>query len=215
MLKDSTPAFSVLWLKDIPDDEEKTIKLPIWKGELKKAETNVLDEYGDRIGEMEVTLIFWRGLSSYHYMLAQKDPNVADVMEVLDCAEDNDDVIDANSGMADDDHAETSSSSSSSSDDENHSDGETSDGLERRKELFKMHKKQSSNLDSDGKRGAVGSLREYRDHRKQLHRRNRGLMQWKGPRTVEWMVNKVERGGKRVGGLLSHHERDAGVETEV
>ena len=208
VLKDSTPAFSVFWLKEIADDEETTIKLPIWKGDLQRAETNVLESYGDQVGEMELTLKFWRGLSGYHSPLADKDQNIADVMEVLDCAEDNDENLDTE-GAVDDDYREDTSSSSSSDDDDD------PDGLERRKDLFKSNKKEGSDLSNDGQRGVVDSIRDYKTHRKQLHRRNRGLMQWKGPRTVQWMANKVEKGGKRVGGLFSHHERDTEIETEV
>jgi hypothetical protein len=205
MLKDSTPAFAVFWLRDIPDDEEKTVKLAIWSGDLKRARTNVLEEYGEKLGDMEVTLKFWPGLSGYHTSLADKDQNIGDVMEVLDCAEDNNDIID---GDADKDFDEQSSSSSSSDEDD-----DDEDGLDRRRHLFKD--KQQSDLSNDGKRGAVETLEEYKNHRKQLHRRNRGLMQWKGPRTLQWMANKMDRGGKKVGSLFNHHERDTEIETEV
>ena len=209
MLKDSTPAFAVYWLRNIPDDEETSIKLPIWTGDLKRAEANVLESCGEQVGEMELTMKLWRGLSGYHTPLAEKDNNLANVMEVLDCAEDNNENLDTE-GAVDDNYREDTSSSSSSSDD----DDEDPDGLERRKDLFKKNK-QSSDLSKDASRGVANSIRDYKMHRKQLHRRNRGLMQWKGPRTMQWMVNKVEKGGKRVGGLFSHHERDTEIETEV
>ncbi|KAK3044865.1 hypothetical protein LTS18_000151, partial [Coniosporium uncinatum] len=35
-LLDKTPAFAILWLKDIPDNEEQTLTLPVWKGDLKR-----------------------------------------------------------------------------------------------------------------------------------------------------------------------------------
>lgn len=205
MLKDSTPAFCIFWLKDIEDDKEKTIKLPIWSGDLKRAETNVLDTCGDKVGELELTLTFWRGLSGFHTPLANKDDNIADVMEVLDCANDNNEELDTN-GDVDDEYNDTSSSSDD--------DGDDANDLDQRKEKFKKNKTESS-LENDGKRGAVESIQEYKQNRKQLHRKNRGLMQWKGPRTVQWMAKKVERGGKKVGNLFNHHERDTDIETEV
>jgi hypothetical protein len=62
----------------------------------------------------------------------------------------------------------------------------------------------------------VDAVRDYKDSSKQLHRRNRGAMQWKGPRTLAWMKHVGERGKSKVGGLFKHHERSGmGVETEA
>jgi hypothetical protein len=205
-LLDKTPAFAVLWMKDIPDEAEKTFTLPIWKGDLKTAEKSTLDEYGENVGQLEFTLKFWHGLSGYHGSLASKDNNIADVMEVLDCAQDNDDTDESTV-----DEGYNSQTTADSSDDEAAND---EDGLERRQSLFK-HKHKESDLESDGKRGPVDQLKDYTQHRKELHRRNRGLMQWKGPRTIQWAKNKVKRGEQRLEGLFGHHERGTGIETEV
>jgi hypothetical protein len=194
-LLDKTPAFAILWLKDIADEDEKTVKLTVWKGDLKRAEANTLEECGENMGEVEVTLNFWRGLSGYHSRLATKDSNLADVMEVLDCANDNDETEGSNGISTDGEDA----SSSSDSDDE----------------YLPKLKGSKSDLETDGKRGTVEQLRDYKTHSKQLHRKNRGLMQWKGPRTLQWMKNKVQHGEQAVEGLFKHHERDGGVETEV
>jgi len=197
-LIDKTPAFAILWLKNIPDEEEKTVKLTVWKGDLKRAEANTLEECGDRIGEVEVTLTFWRGLSGYHSNLASKDSNLADVMEVLDCAHDNDEAEGSN-GIGTDGNTSSSSSSSDSDDDED----------------SPKLKSSKSDLESDGKRGTVDQFKDYKAHSKQLHRKNRGLMQWKGPRALQWMKHKMDHGEQKVEGLFKHHERDGGVETEV
>ncbi|KAJ5605331.1 hypothetical protein N7510_010485 [Penicillium lagena] len=83
------PAFAILWLKDIPDDEEKTVTLPVWKGDLKRAEANCGLENGDKLGHIEVHLKFRPGISDHHKKLASKDRNLEDVMEVLCIANDN------------------------------------------------------------------------------------------------------------------------------
>jgi hypothetical protein len=197
-LVDKTPAFAILWLKDIPDEEEKTVKLTVWKGDLKRAEANTLEEGGENVGELEVTFKFFSGLSGYHSHLASKDSNIADVMEVLDCANDNDEVEESNEIDHDGD-GNTSSSSSSSDDDED----------------SPKLKGSKSDLESDGKRGTLEQMKDYKAHSKQLHRKNRGVMQWKGARTVQWMQNKVHHGEQKIEGLFKHHERDGGVETEV
>ena len=167
-LSDSTPAFAVLWLKDIPDDDEKTIKLSVWKGDLAKAQTNVLEEYGENVGYIELNLAFWHGLSGYHLPLAKKDHNVEDVMEVLDCAND----VDDNEQLDED------GSSSSDSDSDSDSDGEIQEpkDVPHRKSKFLEN---SDDLEGDGSRGIFSQVEDYKKHRKQLHRRNRGLMQWK------------------------------------
>jgi hypothetical protein len=166
-LSDSTPAFAVLWLKDIPDDDEKTLSLPVWKGDLTKAQTNVLDEYGEKVGHIELKMTFWSGLSGYHLALAKKDPNVEDVIEVLDCANDVDDTnrledVDSSDG-----------SDSDSDDDDESSRGK---GKPERKSKFL---ESTEDLETDGKRGVFSQVEDYKKHRKELHRRNRGLMQWK------------------------------------
>ncbi|RMJ23894.1 C2 domain-containing protein [Aspergillus sp. HF37] len=83
------PAFAILWLKEIPDEEEKTVTLPVWKGDLKRAEANCDLENGERLGHIEVRFRFRPGISGHHKKLAFKDSGLADVMEVLDIATDN------------------------------------------------------------------------------------------------------------------------------
>lgn len=162
-LRDHTPGFAILWLKDIPDDEDQTITLPVWKGDLERARNNVTEDVGDKIGQIQLKFKYWSGLSGYHLPLAKKDPNIADVMEILDCANDNND---------DQELGDDVSSSDSSSDEEGDKDGPVSS---IKKKLLGTN----SDLSEDGKRGIKSGLQEYKQDHKQLHRRNRGLMQWK------------------------------------
>ncbi|KAF2185060.1 hypothetical protein K469DRAFT_632812 [Zopfia rhizophila CBS 207.26] len=200
-LSDRTPAFCVLWLKDIPDNEEQTVRLHVWKGDLSRAENNVLSECGEKVGEIELTLAFWSGLSGYHGGLAKKDRHIGDIMEVLNTCHDNEE-MDWDDGARDGDNPDTSSSSDSDSD---------SSFLPS----F-ISKKSSGSLDEDGKRGTIDQIREYKKNQKHLHRRNRGAMQWKGPRTLAWMKHLAERGEAKVEGVFKHNERSGGgVETEV
>jgi hypothetical protein len=186
---DETEAFGVLWLKDIQDDVLETVRIPVWKGDLKHARQNCLDSYGEKLGEVEISLKFWRGLSAYHYGLASRDPNVANAMDVLDATNDHDEIErDVDEGK--DDTSSSSSSSSESSDDE-------------------------TQLGVDGKRGPKQQLKEYKANRRQLHRRNRGLMQWKGARTLPWLTHKLEHSEQRFHDLFRHREREPTVEMEV
>jgi hypothetical protein len=201
-MRDRTPAFCVFWLKDIPDNEEKSLRLPVWKGDLERATNNTLTECGEKLGEIEITMTFWSGLSGYHAPAAKKDPHVGDVMEVLDTCHDNDDMDwdDGSDGNASD----TSSSSDSDSD------------ISILPSFLKKGVKSDSSLGEDGKRGTVDQIKEYKQHSKQLHRKNRGMMQWKGPRTLAWMKHTAEKAENKVEGLFKHGDRDGqGIETEV
>ncbi|KAF2134147.1 meiotically up-regulated gene 190 protein [Dothidotthia symphoricarpi CBS 119687] len=216
-LRDHTPAFGILWLKDIPDNEQTTIRLPIWKGDLKRAENNILTSCGEQVGEVEMTLTFWSGLSGYHNGLAKGDKHLRQVMEVLDICNDQEwsDWDDSDHGdngapnlRSSASHDDDSSSSSSSDDDE--------DPKNSKPDFLTKHRKTDSKLSEDGKRSTLDSLRDYKQHTKELHRKNRGIMQWKGPRTLAWVKHVAGRGTHKVSGLFHHHDRDGvGIETEV
>lgn len=230
---DSTPAFAIFWLRDIADEEEKSITLKVWKGgkdNFKKATTCAAYEGLDgeeHLGEIEVTMKFWRGLSGYHKRFARKAKNrdMLNVMEVLDTV--NDEIQDSDSGSDSD-----SSSSSSSSD----SDSAPTKSTKSTNKQLKTHTNQDSDSDShsllskiksktsallgendseDGERGVKGQVREYKSHRKQLHRKHRGVMQWKVARSADWAVDKVRHGKGKILGGLGHGDKEEGVETEV
>jgi C2 domain len=244
---DSTPGFAVFWLKDIPDDEEKTITMKVWKGgkeALKKATTccdyTGLEENEHCLGEIEVCMKFWRGLSGYHKAFAQKGKNgdIRDVMEVLDTANDEREDEGATEDNSDD--------SEDSDDDTNTNDGnDTDDGDHATKEALNRGLKADAdtptsssassthstsgnsligklkgivdghNKSDDGSRGVVNQAMDYKDHHKQLHRKHKGIMQWKGARTVDWMVEGMRQGKGKASGMFEHQERTTGIETEV
>ncbi|KAH8797556.1 hypothetical protein F5882DRAFT_349505 [Hyaloscypha sp. PMI_1271] len=236
---DSTPAFAVFWLQDIPDEEERTVTLNVWKGgkeNLQRATTcsgyEGLEENEKPLGEIEVTMKFWRGLSGYHKRYAQKEKNgdVRSVMEVLDTVNDEFQSDDDTGGVDDSD-----GSDSSQSDNEGHSNNvstskklathtnqsDSSSDDDRSKNPLKKAKKVTTNImtghndSDDGRRGAVGQMRDYKDHHRQLHRQHRGVMQWRAARTADWALGKARRGKGKVEGIFEHSEKSNGVETEV
>jgi hypothetical protein len=168
---DKTPAFAILWLKDIPDDEETIVTLPIWHGDagLQRAETNCIYDLGEKMGSLRVPLKFWRGLSGYHHKLASRSPNMQDVLEVLETANDNKEV---RTEMADEDPG-----SSSTSDDSSSSDDDVLDVI--RNKGSSLITTRDEDHEDDGSRGPLNQVNDYKDHRDQLHRRHRGLMEWK------------------------------------
>ena len=187
-------AFCILWLKDIPDfnghESEQSgntwlnLKLPIWstldlkkgptKDALAEATKSTSESYGEKVGDLEVQLRFLPGLSGYHAKMSGKDENMNDVLEILDCASEAHEVgkdVEGGNYQSGDD---TSSDSDSDSDyDDGHGNEQESEG-----EKGKTHKVLSK-LEHSGKRGPLSDLKEYKQKKSQLHRHNRGMMQWK------------------------------------
>lgn len=154
---DKTVAFAIFWLKDIPDDEERRVVLPVWQGDddLKRAETNCLTTMGEQVGSITVSMTHWHGLGSYHHALAKHNPTLKSVMELLEIAHDSSEITDSVENV-----------STSSSEDSSDEEGEgKSEGTKR--------------LEEDGSRRPVDQIKEYKAQHKQLHRRHRGIMQWK------------------------------------
>lgn len=208
---DKTPAFAVLWLKDIPDEEDRTVTLPVWKSDsdtLKRAQSNCDDNLGERMGTIEVPIKFYRGLGAYHHKLTSKSPNLSNVFEVLSTADDNHEV---DMAMSD----EESAGSSDSSDPDEEGPHHAANGVIRK---LKINSKSSTDgAEDDGHKGGgpIDQIKDYKVHSEQLHRRHRGLMQWKGARTANYLKTKVQHGKDHLTDHFKHHERDPGIETEV
>lgn len=243
---DSTIAFGTFWLKDVADEEDTTITIKIWKGDKtshRKA-TSSCDYQGSKdgeeaIGELELKIRFWRGLSGYHKKWARKGKNtdIQDVMEVLDTANDENEMEDGdddgqNSDSSDSDESDDSGESSSrrknsklktrinQSGSKSDLEGEDDDNKHSKNPIAKVKDKVEEVLDShndadDGSRGVVGQARDYKDHWRQLHRQHRGVMQWKGARTLDWMVSKARSGKGRLGNTFEHGDKGPGIETEA
>ncbi|KAK8043155.1 meiotically up-regulated protein [Apiospora phragmitis] len=70
-------------------------------------------------------------------------------------------------------------------------------------------------LQDESSRGMRDAVRDYRSHAKQTHRRHRGVIQFKGARTLWWIKHKVGYLPDRVSGKLEHGDRKTVVESEV
>ncbi|OTA03746.1 hypothetical protein A9Z42_0042300 [Trichoderma parareesei] len=184
-------AFSVFWLKDIPDGEETTLELPIWKGDYNRATSCCLDECGERIGTLKLKVTFWPGMGAAHSQWANSSEQLRDVVEVIDAARDalGDEEMEKAAGIVD----EEISSDSDSSDEHDY----VPDGS------------------PEHKQSPIDQVRDYKRRDKALHRQHRGLMQWKAPRTAKWMKHQVDKVENSVSSMLDHKSKEAGVETEV
>jgi hypothetical protein len=201
-------AFAVLWLRDIPDEEEREIELTVWKGDFKRAIACSLEEPGEKIGSIKLTLRFWSGLGQAHSKWANKDPDLKNVVEVLETARDNLDEQEAGekAGVIQD---ESDTESHGGSDDNDSSTDDDSDSERRR------NTKRDTRESNDSSQGLADQYREKRQEKKGEHRRHRGVMQFRLPRTARWAMHKGERVQDKVAGIFKHHTREPGVETEV
>ncbi|SMR55043.1 unnamed protein product [Zymoseptoria tritici ST99CH_1E4] len=240
---DTTVAFSVLWLRHIPDDEEMTLTLPVWKGDYDRASKNCMDlddvgegKAGEKVGDVEVKVKFWPGLGGRHRKWAEKDADLKNVVEVLECARDeeerrvaegkrgvladgvgdDDGEVEGGRGLAggvEDETDEEGSSSSSSDDDSSDDDDGKPDSVAATAEGHED--KKSLKEDGRQKTDLIDTVKDYTKDRRSKHRTNRGVMQYKAPRTAKWALGKVEGLEEKVKGVFGRHTREPGVETEV
>ncbi|KAG6899250.1 hypothetical protein C0993_011952 [Termitomyces sp. T159_Od127] len=151
--RDRTPAFAVLWLKDIPDDQDVEVPLAVRRNEhgaLARAEANGVEDTGDAVGEIMVTLRLRPGLSSCHQQVAGKDVHMKQVMEVLRCA--------VESGVVESDAFEHEYESGDLS-------GEDSDGSLGRNDMRKrneLHRKHPSLMEKMGAK--ITGTFEHHEH---------------------------------------------------
>ena len=188
VLGGNNAAFAVFWLRDIPDEEEREIELPVWKGDFRRAIACSLDECGEKIGTIKLKIRFWSGLGEAHSKWASGNPDLRNVMEVLETARDNLDAEEAEveagvvKNEGDDEHGASDVDDSSTDDDDNDDDDENN-----RKRPVSGHAKANNgdnayNDDSNNNKDSEGLIEHYRSRRRDQkveHRRHRGVMQFK------------------------------------
>lgn len=207
---DVTSAFAVLWFKDIPDDEDLTLTLPVRKNadkDLDAARKNASPDIGEQIGSIQLSLRFWPGLSGYHKPLADHDSHMADVMEVLDHAEGSQK---ASEDLLEEEH----SGEETSSGEEDSDDGEEAERREQapcKDDVASSHTS-SSQRTFETEEPRKGPFKNFRQHKGELHRKHRGLMQWKAARNVAWIGRGVEQKATqlsdKVKGAFKHEGKD-------
>ena len=210
---DKTPAFGIFWLKDIPDNEERTVSVDIWDGDfdIEKARTHCLTDMGKKIGTLDLELKFVPGLGHQHRRLAHKNRNMKDVFEALDTANDNDELHEA---MYDGDDNSSSSNDDGDGDDKHDYYSADDDPTDKHHHPDPHHDSKEEE-EKSGHRGPIEALQDYRNHKKTLHRQHRGIMQWKLPRTAHWMKHKLDHGKVKIAGVFHHHDRIPDVDTET
>jgi len=188
--RDKTLAVAVFWLKDLPDDEVVHLTLPVFRPDnVQRFIQNCGVGDGARVGSVEIEVRFHRGLGHSHRRAAVQEKDFRDVIEATSCVE----YIRGEGAQP------ASDNEASASDDD--------DG------------KASARPSSRGSFGTIGELKgklgRKREETKELHKMERGAMQWKGARTLAWMGEGIKEKGREMRGALKMEPRRPGVETEV
>ncbi|KAI5820434.1 hypothetical protein BZA77DRAFT_273967 [Pyronema omphalodes] len=78
----------------------------------------------------------------------------------------------------------------------------------------------TNNVDSvtntqDKSSGPIAALKNYRENQKSMHRKHRGLMQWKPMRSLAFAKDEAKFGARKLRDKVRLHGREPDVETEV
>lgn len=199
ILGGNNAAFAILWLRDIPDEEEREIELPVWKGDFQRAIACTLEECGEKIGSIKLKVKFWSGLGDAHSKWANGNPDLRNVMEVLETARDNLDAEEAEQeagvvrNESDDGDSEYGGKDvDDSSTDDDDDDDHDHDDKKARKHHMNGHAKDKNNTNNkpdsdndssnDNNKDSQGLIEHYRSRRRDQkveHRRHRGVMQFR------------------------------------
>lgn len=196
--RDKTHAAAVLWLKDLPDDEDTTLSLDVFQpADMDAFVQNCAGGQppGHRVGRVDIVVRFHRGIaprSKAHRKAAEDDRDFADVLHAERCV------------VRDEHTPESESEGDESAGSEDEAAREPHDAVEV--------------IPSDPEVPHVGLRHRFARHhdaQKELHRRERGLMQWKGARTLAWVGRGVKDAGRGVKGHFRMESRTPNVETEA
>jgi len=195
-LKDKTPAFCVFWLHSVPDNEEQELELPVWKGDLAVASVNCLptDQMGEQVGTIRLKLTFWRGIGKYHARYASKQSEqMQNVIDVLFCAKDQgliDCLVGDNEWLRKRHEGRVPMGHDAFDVDDSDDDSDESEREDLRADLSGGEGMGSDEEIAEGERrvkrretenegGILNEVKSYVSNRHALHRKHRGVMQFK------------------------------------
>jgi len=185
--RDKCLAVAMLWLKDIPDDEVTTVRLGVYQPE---DVDRFVQNYGDAVGIGKcvgsvVLTVRFRRGLTPTHRKLDAMEDICRAVKCIDHHHQHDDALSTSSGSS------------------GNSSGEDTDSGE----------------EVGGGRNSIGDIKRRLSRKKEsigeLHRRERGAMQWKGTRTLAWVGRGVVGKGKDLKGKFVMEPRRPGVETEA
>ena len=223
-IKRSGPkALAVLWLRDITDNDEQTVELPLWTmtdGDYSALKQNYVppdgsldawNEDGNKVklvGSVWVHLLFKPGLSDLHHDQMEYGTRKKEAWEAY-TREQAGGLRDSVGGLGDSDTNPQSQVNTVVS-------SESVENVDPGGRLHEHTEDDNSGTSSRGsKKGLTREIRAWRQGEKDLHQDHRGIMQMKTARTAEWVKDNVEEGIHRVKDRFAMKTRKPDVETEV
>lgn len=222
--KSGKKALAVLWLRDLIDNEDRKLEIPLWKSEdYSRLKQNYLPPDGNldawdedrekitRIGTLQLDLTFQPGVSSAHKKaLKTSDPAKRRVWDEVDRRDaagltekvgqregGTDELANGENTLVDEHDVQVDEEDPDASNGNENGEGGSDD-----------------DNDSGGK-GLITKLKEWKNHEHELHKQHRGIMQKKPARTAAWVKGNVKEVGHKVKDRFSMTAREPDVETEV
>ncbi|KAI5121834.1 hypothetical protein M0805_003268 [Coniferiporia weirii] len=228
-------AIAVLWMRDVVDNKDGTVEAALFKsdgGDYSRLKQNYVPPNGrldmwnsdaegiTKIGTVRVELVLRPGIAVSHgRVLDKSDPGQKRLWDEVNRRDDSglqkevgnksvplvsgventevgkeDAQVETRHGDGHADHPEEGS-------DEEEVFGEGSGG---------------SGSDSEGGKGLLDKLRDWKHHENQLHQRHRGVMKMKPARTAEWLKDNAKQAGYKVKNRVTKLQtRQPDIETEV
>lgn len=211
--KNKTIAVALFWLKDLPDDEDVPLTLPVFRPDnLDRFVQNFGLGEGKQVGEIRLVVRMHRGIGHSHRRSAQKEKNFKEVIQAVECVE----------------HIRGEGASATADLDPTTlvwDEGSESEGSVSEECTPRGHRRRESSYSAFSSVLSVDSLRPLGDikrrmskmseDRKEMHRMERGMMQWKGARTLAWVGSGLKQKGRGIKDAMNMEPRRPGVETEV
>jgi hypothetical protein len=191
-----TLAAAVLWLKDIPDGEDVVLSLPVYRCEkLQQMIQNSCTPLAAQVGTVELVVHFHRGLGHSHRRAALVEKDFRHVIKATECVE----------------HIRGEEPEKWVSSDNDASDSEEEQGSS----TLRPASGGSASSDKSPFGQLKNKMAKKREERKELHRMERGAMQWRAARTLAWMGGGIKEKGREVKGALKMEPRKPGIGTEA
>ena len=215
--RDKVLAAAVFWLKDIPDDQVVNLTLPVYRpANLERFTQNCGVADGDdskHVGSVELAVRFRRGLGHSHRRAGMVEKDFKDVIEAVACVEH---IRGEESLVSSDNEATDSDVEGEGPEGGGQGQWEGGKGVGGAEEVEEgEHAATESRPLSRGSGGLVAKFQKKRQETKELHRMERGTMQWKGARTLAWVGHGIKDKGREMRGALRMEPRRPGIESEV
>jgi len=230
----STKGIAVLWLRDLIDNDEHTIRIGIWGTKnSERIEQNYMSRDGHedtaglpnneneeervRIGTLEIDAVFKPGLTEEHSKTRHSgDPRTREeeeALERMDSGGMRDDVGDGKP-IADIESIKSGEDNTSVYPNDTEYVGQQNGASDTAEDSDAPDDNDNDDDDEDNK-SIIGKYKKWRASEHSLHAVHRGVMQRKPARTTKWIKDSVKKEGHSIANRFRMTQREPDVETEI